>query len=166
MDISIAEKYINNNMIEGLVIYCESLSPNEYIALIEWLIHKMVDCKVPEESNERNTIALVLCDLKCNEAVPQIIELLKKESESPYIGTLVYVLQDLECVDYIEQIFHLLYMGNFEVRKNMFSLLEENKGKISPDIYNSMKQKLDKAIEDYKGILLGLYIAKDEIFYD
>ena len=48
----------------------------------------------------------------------------------------------------------------------MFSLLEENKEKISPDIYNSMKQKLDKAIEDYKGILLGLYIAKDEIFYD
>jgi hypothetical protein len=46
----------------------------------------------------------------------------------------------------------------------MFTLLEENRGKISQDMYNRMKKKLVKSIEDYKDRLLGLYIAQDDIF--
>ena len=73
-------------------------------------------------------------------------------------------MQNLECAEYLEQIFHLLYLGNYEVRRNMFTLLEENRGKISQDMYNRMKKKLVKSIEDYKDRLLGLYIAQDDIF--
>ena len=150
MDISIVEKYINDRMIEDLVLYCKSLSSNDFSVLIELLINKLTSYKIPQERGERDTVALALGDLQCNEAVPQIIEILKKESESDYIGTLIYVLQNLECAEYLEQIFHLLYLGNYEVRRNMFTLLEENRGKISQDMYNRMKKKLVKSIEDYK----------------
>ena len=93
-------------------------------------------------------------------------KIIKNEYESKYIGTLVYSLQNLNCADYINQIFFLLYSGNYEVRRNMFELIEQNKDKISSEDFENMKNNLNKIIENYKDILIGLYIAKDEIFSD
>lgn len=165
MDISIVEKYIKDRMIEDLVLYCKSLSSNDYAVLIELLINKLISYKIPQERAERNTVAYILGELKCNEAIPHIIELLKRDCYTTSIGSLVFALQKLDCVEYIEQIFHLFYVGNYEVRRNMFTLLEDNKEKISPDMYDRMKKNLLKAIEDYKDRLLGLYIVQDEMFY-
>jgi len=57
-----------------------------------------------------------------------------------------------------------LYSGNYEVRRNIFDLIEQNKDKIPTDDLTKMRNDLIKIIEDYKDILLGLYIAKDELF--
>lgn len=48
----------------------------------------------------------------------------------------------------------------------MFELIEQNKDKISSEDFENMKNNLNKIIENYKDILIGLYIAKDEIFSD
>lgn len=166
MDKKIIEKYINDNGVKNMVLYAKSLTLNDYNMFIDWLINQLINYEIPKESCKRNTVALVLSSLKCNKAVTTIIKLLKNESESKYIGTLVYALQNLECHQYLEQIFHLIYIGNYEVRRNMFDLLEQNKDKISIESSEKMKISLNKAIETYKDVLLGLYIAKEEIFND
>ena len=43
-------------------------------------------------------------------------------------------------VDYINQIFFLLYSGNYEVRRNTFELIEQNKDKISSEDFENMKK--------------------------
>ncbi|MDE6657560.1 MAG: hypothetical protein K2J88_03125, partial [Oscillospiraceae bacterium] len=82
------------------------------------------------------------------------------------IGTLVYALQNLDCVAYLEEISDLIYKGNYEVRRNIFDLLEQNKEKMSPEIRQKIYSDLMQAIEKYKDILLGLYLTKEEIFDD
>lgn len=164
MDLNVVEKYIDNNMRVELIEYAQKLSISEFSDLTKCLINNLINYEIPKERGKRNAVAYILGELKCNEAVPHIIELLKRDCYTPSIGSLVFALQKLDCVDYLEQIFHLLYAGNYEVRRNMFTLLEENIEKISPDMYNRMKEKLVKSIEDYKDRLLGLYIAQDEIF--
>ena len=164
MDIKIVEKFIDDNMVDDLVLYSKSLSLDGYMVLIEYLINKLMSYSIPNEINKRNSVALALGDLKCNEAVPKIIELLKKDGESLYVGTLVYVLKNLDCVYYLEQIFHLLHAGNYEVRRTMFTLLKENIEKTPLEIRNKMQQALKKAIEEYKDKLSGLYAAQNDIF--
>ena len=166
MNIKIIDTFINNYKIKELTAYFAELSIQEQQEFIKYLIYNLNSCQMPEDNLKRNTIVLVLADLKCNEAVPVIINLIQEQAESNYIGTLVYALQDLECAEYLEQIYYLIYKGNYEVRHNIFDLLEKNKNKMSPEIHRKICSNLEKAIEEYKDILLGLYIAKDEIFND
>lgn len=164
MDEKTIKKLINDNETQELVLYCKSLPPDEYARVARLLTEKLSACSIPEESGKRNKLALALGELEYNEAVPHIVELLKKDSGSMYIGTLVYALQSLECADFLEDIFHLLYAGNYEVRRNMFALLEMNIDKLPQDMLVRMKAGLAEAIDDYKDRLLGLYIAQDELF--
>lgn len=157
---------IYNNDIDGLIEYFKSLSLEDKNNFISYLIERLLEYKMPIEHNQRNTVALTLSELKCDDAVSCIIEIIKNEYESKYIGTLVYSLQNLNCANYINQIFFLLYSGSYEVRRNIFELIEQNKNKISSEDFENMKTNLTKIIENYKDILLGLYIAKDEIFSD
>ena len=166
MNIEFINKYIYNNDIDGLTQYFKSLSIEDKNIFINNLIEQLSKYRMPVENNQRNTVALTLSELNCDESIPCIIKIIKNEYESKYIGTLVYSLQNLNCADYINQIFFLLYSGNYEVRRNMFELIEQNKDKISSEDFENMKNNLNKIIENYKDILIGLYIAKDEIFSD
>ena len=166
MNIEFINKYIYNNDIDGLTQYFKSLSIEDKNIFINYLIEQLSKYRMPVENNQRNTVALTLSELNCDESIPCIIKIIKNEYESKYIGTLVYSLQNLNCADYINQIFFLLYSGNYEVRRNMFELIEQKKDKISSEDFENMKNNLNKIIENYKDILIGLYIAKDEIFSD
>lgn len=159
-------KYIYNNDIDGLIEYFKSLPIEDKSNFISYLIEQLLKYKMPIEHNQRNTVALTLSELNCDEAVSCIVKIIRNEYESKYIGTLVYSLQNLNCAEYINQIFFLLYSGNYEVRRNMFELIEQNKDKISSEDFENMKNNLTKIIKNYRDILLGLYIAKDEIFSD
>lgn len=164
MDIKRIDNYISNDKIEELIAYFKKLSVQEQQEFVQYFIDKLSKYQMPEDNLKRNTVVLVLAELKCNEAVPVIIDLIQKEAESSYIGTLVYALQDLECAEYLEKIDNLLYKGNYEVRRNMLDLLEQNKQKMSLGMRKKIYFNLEKAIKKYKDILLGLYLAKDEMF--
>lgn len=166
MNIEFINKYIYSNDIDGLIHYFKSLSIEDKNIFISYLLEQLPKYKMPIENNQRNTVVLTLSELNCDEAISCIIKIIKNEYESKYIGTLVYSLQNLNCADYINQIFFLLYSGNYEVRRNTFELIEQNKDKISSEDFENMKKNLTKIIENYKDILIGLYIAKDEIFSD
>lgn len=166
MDVKMIDKYIYDNNIDELERYFEILSIDEQKHTNDYLIKQLLNCKMPEENKKRNTVALFLSEIKCDEAVSAIIKLIKDEQESKHIGTLIYALQNLECAEYLEHIFHLLYSGNYEVRRNIFDLLEQNKDKITLESFEKMKSRLTKTIESYKDILLGLFITKEEIFND
>ncbi len=164
MNIKLVDNYIYNNNIDGLIEYSKSLSIENRKNFNSYLIEKLIKYKMPIEFNQRNIVALTLSELNCNDAVPYIIKIIINEHESKYIGTLIYSLQNLNCSDYLKHIFFLLYSGNYEVRRNIFDLIEQNKDKIPTDDLTKMRNDLIKIIEDYKDILLGLYIAKDELF--
>ncbi len=96
MNLKIIDNYISDNKIQELIAYFEILSFQEQQKFIRYFIDKLNHYQMPEDNLKRNTVVLVLAELKCNEAVPVIINFIQKEAESSYIGTLVYALQDLE----------------------------------------------------------------------
>ena len=46
------------------------------------------------------------------------------------------------------------------MRRNIFELIKQNKDRISSEDFENMKNNLFKIIENYRDILLGLYILK------
>lgn len=47
------------------------------------------------------------------------------------------------------------------MRRNIFELIKENKDRISSEDFENMKNNLFKIIENYRDILLWLYIIKE-----
>lgn len=166
MNIQFVDNFISDNNIDGLIEYYKSLSVENKNIFTNYLTEQLMKYNMPKEHNKRNTVALTLSEIKCDDAVPYIIKIIINENETNYIGTLIYSLQNLNCADCLSQVFFLLYCGNYEVRRNIFDLINQNKEKIPIDDLKKMGKNLINIIDKYKDILLGLYIAKDEIFSD
>lgn len=112
---------IENNDIDKIVQICRQLDVQEYEIVMCKLINEM---KYTDKICNRNTMAIVLSDLKCNQAIGEMISLIKNPENSKSIGTIIYALQNLDCEKNILTIFDLLFKGNYEVRCNMYNLLE------------------------------------------
>ena len=112
---------IENNNYHKIVQMCKKLDIKEYEDTMSELINEM---KNTNHVSHRNTIAIVLMDLKYNPAIEEMITLIENSKNSNCIGTLVYALQNLDCEKSIVRIFDLILKGNYEVRCNMYNLLE------------------------------------------
>ena len=121
---------VEKNEIDEIVGICRKMEENEYIVFRDKLISEM---KHTENRCHRNTIATVLGDLKCNQAISVIIELINKPENRMCVGSLIYALEELDCEHEIKNIIHVLFDGNFEAQYNTYSLLEQK--------VNSMNQE-------------------------
>lgn len=113
---------IKDNKIDKIVELCTQLQCDEQRVIKSKLI---LELQSTNDKNYRNTIALVLGDLKCDDAIDIIIDIINNPKYSNCIGTLVYVLRDLNCEKAIKKIIPRLFDGNFEVKCNMYDLLLE-----------------------------------------
>ena len=72
MNIEFINKYIYNNDIDGLTQYFKSLSIEDKNIFINYLIEQLSKYRMPVENNQRNTVALTLSELNCDESIPCI----------------------------------------------------------------------------------------------
>lgn len=111
---------INENQIDRVVELCSQMKESEFVYYKNELIREM---KYTKDKRNRNTIAIVLGDLKCNEAITTIVDLINMPQNKNCIGTLIYALQELDCEKEIKKIIHVLFDGNLESKCNMYNLL-------------------------------------------
>lgn len=119
-------------------------------------VNQLIDIlKTTNDPNERNEVAIRLSDLRCNEAVPFVLELIKDSNCENNRGTLIYSLKNLALFeDQLMELLPLLNDGNFEVRCEVYELL-----KCYTDILknnNEFKAAIEKMIdeEDHKLFVL------------
>ncbi|MFE4572537.1 HEAT repeat domain-containing protein [Paenibacillus chitinolyticus] len=135
---SLKEEVSKNNIEEAGSIV-EKIGDSKLIEAVPILINILLDT----ESNQlRNTIAIALSDIGCDDAVVPIISLLKSPKTQNSRGTLLYALENFDCSDYGELITELLIKGNFEVRWQSISLLRINVKNMSAALKHNCRTKL------------------------
>lgn len=155
-------EWIEKNQIDRIVEFCKEMPEYEYECLINKLIREM---QSTEDRNHRNTIAIVLGDLKCNEAVTTIVKLINTPQNRNCIGTLIYALQELDCENEIKNLIHILFDGNFEAKCNMSHLLSQKFNKMSTEdkqeclnIINEEKCRLEEQLNFLEDITKNIFI--------
>ena len=94
--------------------------------------------------NLRNVIALSLGSLKADDAVPILIQLVKKPELKNKRGSLVYALQNLDCKNYFIDIVELICDGNYEVCNHALDIFESLVDEISYSEKLLAKQRLSE----------------------
>lgn len=112
-------KLINENKINEVVELYQNMEEFEYNYFKDKLIKEI---RYTENKKHKNTIAIILGELKCNEAISTNIDLINMPQNKNCIGTLIYVLQELDCENE-KNIIHVLFDGNLESKCNMYNLL-------------------------------------------
>lgn len=97
---------------------------------IEALIEEL---KNTDDTNRRNELALGLSDLRYDEAVPVIIDLIKKLRWTDSYATLIYALNDLNCANEICDIIDIIFHGNWEASNNMLLLFKKKFPQMDPE---------------------------------
>ena len=113
---------INNNAIDEIVEICKQMETCEFQVIKNNLIQELGNTDI---ANHRNTIAIVLSDLKCDEAVETLVKSILDPKNRNNRGTLIYALKELKCESIIKNLIHVLFNGNFEVKWNMYDLLSK-----------------------------------------
>lgn len=135
MDLSVLQKYIDNNDIDEAISIIANIGKNKNKEAIPVLI------KYLEETDNgilRNEIAIALSDIGCTQAVEPIINVLRSAKTIGNRGTLLYALESFDYSRYIELIAELLFDDSFEVSRQALVLIES----IIGDISNDTKQKI------------------------
>lgn len=81
------EKMIKNNEIDGVVELCNKMNTHEAKNVKERLIQEL---RYTHEVGDRNTIAIILGDLKCDKAVDVLFELILDPQNKNCRGSLIY----------------------------------------------------------------------------
>ncbi len=121
---------IDSNAIDSIVEICKQMKIDELQRVKKDLIQELRDT---DEKKNRNTIAIVLSDLQCNEALDVLVDLINNPKYRNCRGTLIYALQELNSEKVIKNIIHVLFDGNLEVKCNMYDLLLEKFSSMSED---------------------------------
>lgn len=77
-----------------------------------------------KDDNLRNVIALSLGKLKANDAVPLLMELIRRPEYKNKRGSLVYALIDLDCKGYFSDIVEMICTGSYEVCDHALTIFE------------------------------------------
>lgn len=154
---------IDNNEINNIVNICKKIDIRDYNFITKKLIEEL---KITNNISHRNTIAIVLGDLKCNDAIEPIIELINNPNYRNCRGSLVYALEELDCEDRLRELINLLLEGNWEVKCNMYTLLEKKINKMNDSDKMECLKQIKKRIEFLEDDLILLEKAREEIFHD
>lgn len=159
------KKMVENNEISRVVEMCNEMGGSEEEVVQEKLIQEL---RYTNEVCYRNTIAIILGDLKCNKAIDVLIELILDPQNENCRGTLIYALQALNCEHKLNRLMSILVDGNYEVKWNMYALLSEKRESMSEadklnciNILKKEKARSQKATEFLEDILDNIFMYKD-----
>lgn len=161
VEIALLMKLIKDNEIDKIEDFMKSLPPQDFNSMVEILLSEI---KSTNNGNERNTIAYLLGEIKCQKAAEVLIELIFEEKLKNNRGTLIFALNELECKPYIYQLLPLLYEGNYEVVMNTHMLLQKHISEIDIAEQKRCADFIRDKIGDFENILDTLYDVYENIF--
>ncbi len=106
-----------------------------------------------------NTLALALSDIGDERAVEPILERIKDPKTKGYNGTLVYSLESFDTSPYVDFILELVEEGDYEVRREAYSLLEGMIDKLSKEKKEECLKRIKTLLADVSDRLDGLKVT-------
>lgn len=152
--------FLKEHRIDELVTYVQQLPKAEQKEATEYLLNKL---KTSSDGNSRNMLAIVLSDLKCQDAVEILMELIFKPELENNRGSLVYALENLECAKYYQELLPLLFKGNFEVRMQIHSVMENIFPQLCEEEQKWCMNYVERQLEEYECILSQVYDLYDNV---
>lgn len=147
---------INENNTEESIELVKQLGENQCVEAVPILIALLGKT---ESWWLTNTIALALKDIGDERAVEPIIALIKDPKSKGRNGTLLYCLEDFDTSPYLDFILELIGEGDFEVRREAYSLLEGMIDKIPDDKKEICIKRIKEMLEDASDRLDGLKVT-------
>lgn len=160
MEIEKINSLIKEFEISDLVEYIQSLSREEKQKATLYLLNQL---KITQDHNDRNMLAIALSDLECQEAVETLMQLIFKPGLEKHSGSLVYALGDLECTRYYKELLPLLFKGNFQVRMNMYGVMEAIFPKLTQEEQQWCIDYIEKQMEEYEAMLQQVYAVYEDV---
>ncbi|HAC26033.1 MAG TPA: hypothetical protein DCE81_14055 [Cytophagales bacterium] len=120
----------------------EFIRQNPKKTAIRHLIRRL---KITRSADVRNSIALVLSDLKAQVAVPALITAIKDPANVGQTGTLMFALQQLDCEKFFMDFIDVLIHGNYENREMALNLIEKYHKKVKRKVVAQSIAKIDAA---------------------
>lgn len=146
-------KLIEKNEIDSVVVLFMKMKKTQYKEMCNWLVEEM---KATDDCCIRNTIAIILGDLRYNGAVDALIQLIQNPQNANSRGTLIYALKELKCEKNLTDLIDILLNGNFETKWNMHDLILKKRKLLSKKDRKKYKKEIKKKIIALE-IELGLY---------
>ena len=146
--------FLENHRIDELVTYVQHLPKSEQKETTDYLLSKL---KTSSDGNSRNMLAIILSDLKCQDAVEILMELISKPELENNRGSLVYALENLECAKYYNELLPLLFKGNFEVRMQIYSVMQNIFPQLCEQEQKWCIDYVERQLEEYECILSQAY---------
>jgi len=119
-----------------------------------------------ESANVRNTVALILSELKDSESVPILVRLLRDPRTERHRGTLGWALAPFDYLEHVELLVDLLIVDAWEASQMAFMLLEDGEGKVSGDVWEACQERLRSALEGAAPDRASVIAAALEMFDD
>lgn len=146
-------KLIEKNEIDSVVVLFKKMKKTQYKEMCNWLVEEM---KATDDCCIRNTIAIILGDLRYNGAVDTLIQLIQNPQNANSRGTLIYALKELKCEKKLTDLIDILLNGNFETKWNIHDLILKKRKLLSKKDRKKYKKEIKKKIKALE-IELGLY---------
>ncbi|MFS0840580.1 HEAT repeat domain-containing protein [Paenibacillus sp. 1P03SA] len=140
---SLQEELCKNNINEADLIV-EKIGELKLLEAVPALITILLET----DSNQlRNTIAMALSDIGCEDAVAPLVSLLSSPKTINSRGTLLYALESFDCSRHGELFTELWIKGNYEVKMQTNSLLKINVQHMSEEMKRTCRNKLQASFE-------------------
>lgn len=128
MDNYSLEDLIRNNNINAAIKKIENIGREKRKDFVPFLLEVL---KKTDDNLLRNAVALALSDMRSQEAVEPLIELIQHPKTLGSKGTLLYALESLDCSQHIEVLVELLTGYGLEVSMHSIQILEKSLDELS-----------------------------------
>lgn len=161
MEIEKVNDYIENYKISKLVEYVQQKQEPTQEEIKSYLLKQLKTCL---DHQRRDVLAITLGDLQYQAARDVLIDLIFKPELSMHRGSLVYALEHFDCSEHYQKLVPLLFtQGNFEVRMNMYGVMESMFPRLNEQEKKWCMDYVEKRIEEYECMLQQVYTIYEDI---
>ncbi len=153
--------YIENYEISKLVEYVQQKQEPVQEEIKSYLLNQLETCS---DHRRRDVLAIALGDLHYQAARDVLIDLIFMPELNMHRGSLVYALERFDCSEHYQKLVPLLFtQGNFEVRMNMYGVMESMFPRLNEQEKKWCMDYVEKQMEEYECMLQQVYAIYEDI---
>lgn len=161
MKIEKINEYIENYEISNLEEYVQQQSESVQAKIESYLLEQL---KICPDHRRRDVLAVTLGDLQYLPARDVLIDLIFKPELDMHRGSMVYALENFDCSGYYKKLVPLLFTeGNFEVRMNMYGVMESMFPRLKEEEKEWCMDYVEKQMDEYESMLQQVYAVYEDI---
>lgn len=145
MDINTLKIKIREKRLDEAINIIKEIGRSRSKEAVAFLIEEL---ETTDNHNLRDTIAIALSDIGCEEALIPIIKLIKHPKTNGHKGTLLYALRPFDYAPYFDMLVDFVIDGYFELSRESLYLIDAIADRITYDIRTNSLSRIECKIKD------------------